>query len=178
VSASPTSRPSLRPPRGTVGVRQYVDYALVRQSTLQDLRTGYVTTTDVCDPHPDLIRAAKHHGEASTRTCPVCRHGDAGFGNRLDPRLGVNGGPGLTTPSSLVLLHYAYGEELGQFSGRIHSHAGVTELSRDAGNVKVYVVEVCVSCGWNHLVASYVVGDGQSRQAPRRQRTVEDEWGT
>ena len=61
-----------------VGVRSFVDYALVRQATLHDLRSGYVTTTDVCDPHPDLIRAALHHGEPSTRSCPVCRRGDAG----------------------------------------------------------------------------------------------------
>ena len=91
---------SIRPPRATVGVRSFVDYALVRQATLHDLRSGYVTTTDVCDPHPDLIRAALHHGEPSTRSCPVCRDADRvrsssrsarGVGKddseRLDPRL-------------------------------------------------------------------------------------------
>ncbi len=171
------ARSSLRPPQATVGVRSFVDYALVRQATLHDLRSGYVTTTDVCDPHPDLIRAALHHGEPSTRSCPVCRRGDAGV-DRLDPRLGINGGPGLPGAGGLVFLRYAYGEELGQFSGRIKDQAEIAELSRESGDVKVYVVEVCISCGWNHLVASYVVGDGQPRRAPRRQRTVEDEWGT
>jgi uncharacterized protein DUF5318 len=174
---------SLRPPRATVGVRSFVDYALVRQATLQDLRSGYVTTTDVCDPHPDLIRAALHHGEPTTRNCPVCRGSDSPGrpltkADRLDPRLGVNGGPGLPGAGGLVFLRYLYGEELGQFSGRIRSQQEITEMSRQAGDVKVYVVEVCISCGWNHLVASYVVGDGNPRQAPRRQRTVEDEWGT
>ena len=174
---------SLRPPRATVGVRSFVDYALVRQATLQDLRSGYVTTTDVCDPHPDLIRAALHHGEPTTRNCPVCRGSDPPGrpltkADRLDPRLGVNGGPGLPGAGGLVFLRYLYGEELGQFSGRIRSQQEITEMSRQAGDVKVYVVEVCISCGWNHLVASYVMGDGNPRQAPRRQRTVEDEWGT
>jgi Family of unknown function (DUF5318) len=78
----------------------------------------------------------------------------------------------------LVFLRYVYGEELGQYSGRIRSQHEIGEMSAAAGNVKVYVVEVCISCGWNHLVASYVVGDGTPRAAPRRQRTVEDEWGT
>lgn len=174
---------SLRPPRATVGVRSFVDYALVRQATLQDLRSGYVTTTDVCDPHPDLIRAALHHGEPSSRSCPVCR-GDRPPAkpltkdDRLDPRLGINGGPGLPGAGGLVFLRYLYGDELGQYSGRIRSQQEIAEMSNDAGDVKVYVVEVCISCGWNHLVASYVVGDGKPRSAPRRQRTVEDEWGT
>ena len=67
---------SLRPASWTVGVRAFVDYALQRRATLHDLLSGYVTTTDVCDPHPDLIRAAKHHGEPTSRSCPVCRGGD------------------------------------------------------------------------------------------------------
>ena len=187
---------SIRPPRATVGVRSFVDYALVRQATLHDLRSGYVTTTDVCDPHPDLIRAALHHGEPSTRSCPVCRDADGsragarggagGTGrglarddsDRLDPRLRINGGPGLPGAGGLVFLRYAYGDELGQFSGRIKAQEEIVELAATSGDVKVYVVEVCISCGWNHLIASYVVGDGQARRAPRRQRTVEDEWGT
>jgi hypothetical protein len=169
---------SIRPPRATVGVRSFVDYALVRQATLHDLRSGYVTTTDVCDPHPDLIRAALHHGEPSSRSCPVCRGGESRAGHRLDPRLGINGGPGLPGAGGLVFLRYAYGDELGQFSGRIRSQEELAEMSADAGDVKVYVVEVCIACGWNHLVASYVVGDGHPRRAPRRQRTVDDEWGT
>jgi hypothetical protein len=167
---------SLRPPRATVGVRSFVDYALVRQATLHDLRSGYVTTTDVCDPHPDLIRAALHHGEPSTRSCPVCRRGDGGLrsADRLDPRLGINGGPGLPGAGGLVFLRYVYGEELGQYSGRIRDQQEIVEIAASSGDVKVYVVEVCISCGWNHLVASYVVGDGQPHRAPRRQRTVED----
>jgi len=39
--------------------------------------------------------------------------------------------------------------------------------------VRVYVVEVCRGCGWNHLYKSYVVGDGVPRTPPRRQRPVE-----
>ena len=120
-------------------MRSFVDYALVRQATLHDLRSGYVTTTDVCDPHPDLIRAALHHGEPSTRSCPVCRGarrarpGALRQGDRLDPRLGINGGPGLPGAGGLVFLRYAYGDELGQFSGRIKAQDEIAELSRDVG---------------------------------------------
>ena len=80
--------------------------------------------------------------------------------------------------SGLVLLRYVYGDELGQFSGRLRTQSEIVELASASGDVKVYVVEVCIPCGWNHLVASYVVGDGRPRRAPRRQQTVEDEWGT
>ena len=48
-------------------------------------------------------------------------------------------------------------------------------MAHEHGEIRIYVLEVCQSCGWNHLVESYVVGDGVPRKAPRRQRTVEDD---
>jgi len=41
----------------------------------------------------------------------------------------------------------------------------------------VRVVEVCLDCSWNHMIASYLLGDGNRRPPPRRQRTVEDIYG-
>lgn len=132
--------------------RSVIDYALARRAVLTALRTGATTTTDVCDAHPYLLRAARFHGEPSSRQCPVCRR------------------------ERLVDVTYVYGDELGQFSGRVRSSAEVEALADSAGNVRVYVVEVCRGCEWNHLTTSYVVGDGRPRRPPRRQRTADDDY--
>jgi len=131
--------------------RWLVDYSLQRRATLEALQRGQSTSTEVCDAHPYLLRAARFHGEASARRCPVCGH------------------------TALRLLRYVFSDELGQYSGRIRSAIEVVRMSGDYGHLKVYVVEVCQDCAWNHLLASYVVGDGTPRRPPRRQPTVEDE---
>ena len=107
---------------------------------------------DVCDAHPYLLRAAKFHGERTEQPCPVCRR------------------------ECLTHVTYVYGDELGQFSGRVKATKELEPMAREHGEFRVYVVEVCQSCSWNHLALSYVLGDGTPRRPPRRQRTVEDEY--
>ncbi|MDR1450503.1 MAG: DUF5318 domain-containing protein [Propionibacteriaceae bacterium] len=135
--------------------RESVDYALQRRRALEALRgrVRSLTAADVCDADPMLIRAAFHHGELSETRCPV-------------------GGCG-----RLVHLHYVFGDQLGQYSGRIKSVKELEEMENEYGEFKVCVVEVCTECGWNHLIASYVLGDGVKRRPPRRQPTVEDLYG-
>ena len=53
--------------------RSVVDYALARRATLASLQAGRTTLADVCDAHPYLLRAAKHHGEPTEDRCPICR---------------------------------------------------------------------------------------------------------
>ena len=76
-------------------------------------------------------------------------------------------------------MSYVYGDELGQYSGRVKTECELAEMAREHGEFRVYVVEVCAGpsagtlgsgggCGWNHLVQSYVLGDG----VPRRRRAV------
>jgi hypothetical protein len=129
-----------------------IDYSLARRSALAGLLTGSATSADACDAHPYLLRAAKHHGEATDRDCPVCRR------------------------AKLTHVTYVYGEQLGQYSGRVKATAELEPMAREHGEFRVYVVEVCQGCGWNHLTLSYVLGDGVERRAPRRQRTAEDEY--
>jgi len=133
--------------------RGFVDYRLQRRAALESVQRGRTSATEVCDAHPHLLRAATFHGEPSPRPCPVCRR----------PRL--------------VLLRYVYSDELGQYSGRLRSAGEVVEMASSYGELRVFVVEVCRGCGWNHLMASYVVGDGVARRPPRRRPTVEDEYG-
>ena len=131
--------------------RGYVDYSLQRRATLTALFQGGVTTTDVCDADPYLLRAAKHHGEPSERDCPVCRK------------------------EKLTHLTYVFGDELGPYSGRIKATRELEPMAREYGELRVYVVEVCQGCGWNHLVSSYVLGDGVPRTPARRRRRAAEE---
>ena len=63
---------------------------------------------------------------------------------------------------------YVYGDELGQYEGRVKQARELAEMATEYGEFRVYVVEVCQSCGWNHLAFSYVLGTGEP--AVRRRR--------
>ncbi|CAB4631448.1 unannotated protein [freshwater metagenome] len=128
--------------------RSYIDYSLDKRATLMKLFRGVV---DACDADPYLMRAAKFHGERVDRNCPVCKK------------------------TSLVELRYAFGDQLGQYSGRIKTPDELSEMESEFGEFRVYIVEVCRDCSWNHLSASFVLGDGIERKPPRRVRTLEDE---
>ncbi len=128
--------------------RGFIDYSLDKRATLLALFRGVV---DACDADPYLMRAAKHHGEKADRKCPVCKK------------------------DSLVELRYTFGDQLGQYSGRIKSGDELLGMESKFGEFSVYVVEVCRQCSWNHLCSTYLLGDGRERKAPRRQRTLEDE---
>lgn len=129
--------------------RCVVDHGLARRATLQALAGGGATThADVCDAHPYLLRAGRFHGEATDRDCPVCRR------------------------ERVVEVSYAYGEQLGRCEGRVKARAELAEMAHEVGEFRVYVVEVCLACAWNHLVRSFVLGDGLDRrpQAASRPR--------
>jgi hypothetical protein len=125
-----------------------IDYALARRATLADLQRGVLARTEVCDAHPYLLRAAKFHGEPTTKRCPLCR------GER-----------------PLQHVTYVYGDELGESSGRVRAQSELVAMSRHYAELRVYVVEVCRGCAWNHLSTSYVIGTGEPvvrRQIRRR----------
>ncbi len=129
-------------------LRAYIDYTLDKRATLTGLFRGVV---DTCDADPYLMRAAKYHGEKVDRKCPVCKK------------------------SELVELRYTFGDQLGQFSGRIKSPQELAAMESEFGEFSVYVVEVCRDCSWNHLCSTFILGDGITRKAPRKVRTLEDE---
>ena len=54
------------------GLPGEIDYRLARQSVISEYRKGRVAQHEVCDAHPELIRAARNVGEESSRTCPIC----------------------------------------------------------------------------------------------------------
>ena len=57
---------------------------------------------------------------------------------------------------------------LGQYEGRVKQARELAEMAAEYGEFRVYVVEVCQSCGWNHLATSYALGTGEP--AVRRRR--------
>lgn len=130
--------------------RLYVDYALQRRATLHALQSGALGASDVCDADPYLLRAAKFHGESTDLLCPVCAKG------------------------SLTHLTYVFGDELGPYSGRIRATSELEPMAREFGEFRVYVVEVCRGCSWNHLSTSYVLGDGVPRSRGGRRRAAEE----
>ena len=135
----PTRMP---PPSGPT-----VDYRLARRAALASLRRGSLDTGDVCDAHPELMRAAKNIGEACDPVCPVCSH------------------------DSLKLVRYVYGPELKRDNGRVvYPQEWLSEIAGRYEQFTCYVVEVCVDCAWNHLVRAYQAGTkygGGGRTAPR-----------
>ena len=49
-----------------------IDYTLAKRALIRDARRGMLSVADLCDAHPELMRAAKHVGEPTTSDCPVC----------------------------------------------------------------------------------------------------------
>ncbi len=130
--------------------RSVIDYSLARRAALADLFAGRTTAIDVCDAHPYLLRAAKHHGEPTEAQCPVCRK------------------------DRLTNVTYVYGDELREFSGRVRATAELAAMDSVHTEFSVYVVEVCRSCGWNHLTTSYVLGSARERPRRTRRRAAEE----
>ena len=126
--------------------RESIDYSLKRRATLVSYFKGAQARVDICDADPYLRLAAKYHGEGVERACPVCRK------------------------QEMVVLHYAFGDQLGQYSGRIKSIKELDEMQSEYGEFRVYVVEVCRRCDWHHLIYSFKLGDGRARKIPRRTR--------
>jgi hypothetical protein len=131
------------PPRTTAPT---VDYGLARRSVLASLRRGHLATSDVCDAHPELLRAGRNVGEEVPRSCPICSH------------------------ESLRWVRYVYGDELRRYNGRVVYPAGwLAELARTHDQFTCYVVEVCLDCSWNHLIRSYLAGRMYGAPARRKE---------
>jgi hypothetical protein len=81
-----------------------------------------------------LKNAARFHGEPTDDRCPVCRR------------------------DNLTLVHYIYGDELKHSAGQARKLAELPVLAMTLREFQVFVVEVCQSCAWNHLIEQYMLG--------------------
>jgi hypothetical protein len=108
--------------------QRITDYGLARRAVLRDFERGSLTRLDVCDAHPELLRAAQHIGTPVNDGCPVCG------------------------AANLRLVTYVYGEKLKQANGRaIATPEELRRLGASCDEFARYDVEVCVECRWNHL---------------------------
>jgi len=117
-----------------LGPEGQVDFRLARRAVLSELRKGRLGRPDVCDAHPELLRAARSVGEATVEPCPVCEEHE------------------------LVHVSYVFGPGLPPSGRTISSEAELRRLARRGRDQTCYVVEVCPGCGWNHLARTFRVG--------------------
>ena len=65
-----------------------VEYRLARNAVVSEFHKGRLSKLDVCDAHPELLRAARHLGVQNGEICPICEEADLVdvtfvFGSRL-----------------------------------------------------------------------------------------------
>jgi hypothetical protein len=111
-----------------------VEFGLVRHALLAKLVTGQLRYEDVCDAHPELLRAARNIGRKSGETCPVCSDGE------------------------LVEVTYVFGARLPAGGTCPTSRADLLKLERREEPVQCYAVEVCVECSFHHLARKWSAG--------------------
>ena len=121
---------------GANGRRQngQVNYRLARNAVISEFKKGRLSRVDVCDAHPELARAAREVGTATTEVCPICEAAD------------------------VVLVSYVFGPRLPPHGRCVTTARELHSLSRRATTNTCYVVEVCPECSWNHLARMYTLG--------------------
>ena len=67
-----------------------VDYRLARNMVVSEFHKGRLSRLDICDAHPELLRAAINVGEESREDCPICEEAKVrlvsyAFGSRCPP---------------------------------------------------------------------------------------------
>ena len=121
-----------------------IDYRLARRHLIAEHKRGRLARHEVCDAHPELLRAAREVGDETTVDCPICEE------------------------ARLHLVSYVFGPRLPSFGRCITSRAELQGFARRTGSFTCYVVEVCTGCGWNHLARTIPLGraEGARRAAP------------
>ena len=114
-----------------------IDYRLARNAVLSEFKKGRLSRLDVCDAHPELLRAAGSVGEETQEDCPICE----------DTRV--------------RLVSYVFGPRLPPSGKLVSTEAELAKLSRSDRGLACYVVEVCPACSWNHLAQTFAVGGGR-----------------
>jgi hypothetical protein len=111
----------------------HIDYRLARRHLVNEFKRGRLSRRDLCDAHPELMRAARNMGEMTARLCPICEDAD------------------------LVLVSFVFGNRLPAHGRCIGSREELAKLASRPGELVCYVVEVCPDCSWNHLVRTFAL---------------------
>ena len=117
-----------------------VDYRLARRALIRNFHNGRISRLEVCDAHPELIRAARNIGERTAEECPICEE------------------------TNVVLVSYAFGPGLGASGHSVTNKSELRALRGRTTELTCYVVEVCPQCSWNHLAQSFRVAGIRRRR--------------
>jgi hypothetical protein len=115
-----------------------IDYRLVRHHKVAEFKRGRMSRLELCDAHPELLRAARNVGQPTNERCPICDESD------------------------LALVSFAFGPRLPAHGRCITSTTELARLSGGTSDVACYVVEVCPACSWNHLLRTFPLGGRRS----------------
>ncbi|HUX05460.1 MAG TPA: DUF5318 family protein [Acidimicrobiales bacterium] len=123
-----------------------VEFGLVRHALLARVAQGLLRYEDICDAHPELLRAARNIGRSSGEVCPVCHE------------------------TELVEVTYVFGARLPSGGTCPGTRAELLKLERREEPVQCYAVEVCVGCSFHHLVRKWSAGGRRARKASTTRR--------
>ncbi len=124
-----------------------VEYLLARNSVIREFRKGRLSRLDVCDAHPELIRAATNLGRPIGDPCPICEE------------------------SELVEVTFVFGAKLPAGGLCVATQTELGRYWRRKEPVVCYVIEVCSDCRWNHLTRMYPAGAGVDAVARKPMRS-------
>jgi hypothetical protein len=110
-----------------------IDYRLARNLIVSEFHKGRLSKLDICDAHPDLLRAALNVGDETREDCPICE------------------------AAKVRLVSYLFGSRLPPSGVCVTSKQEMARLARTAKDTVCYVVEVCANCSWNHLARSFAI---------------------
>ena len=136
-----TFRPDILRGAPTGGFPGQVDFRLARNHLVREYHRGRLSRLDICDAHPELLRAARNVGAPTETECPICED------------------------EHLVHVTYAFGARLPAQGKLVDTLAEMSKLKRRVAEAACYVVEVCPNCAWNHLARTFPVGGTQRARA-------------
>jgi hypothetical protein len=108
-----------------------INYRLARNAVVSEFQRGRLSRLDICDAHPELLRAARNIGEETSEACPICDE------------------------ANVVLISYLFGAGLPPSGRCVSTPREVAKLNRGTGDLACHVVEVCPQCSWNHLAHTF-----------------------
>lgn len=115
-----------------------IDYRMARRALISEYRKGRLAQHEVCDAHPELVRAARECSEPTERECPICEE------------------------HNVVFVTYVFGPRLPSHGRCITNKSEMKAISKRSGEFAAYVVEVCPACRWNHLARTFVLNPARS----------------
>ena len=116
--------------RGHAERRGIVDHRLARRMLINQVRIGRIPLHEVCDAHPELIRAASNVGTVTVADCPICE------------------------AEKLRIVTYVFGHRLPSHGRCVSTPADLRQVTKltAGGEAMAYVVEACTGCRWHHLL--------------------------